>query len=378
MNDVNKNYCPDLFTGLFLEKETSETTRVAHCCVAKLSEPSSNVSLAHPHLEKSRNHFLETGELPESCNYCKSAEELGLPTSRTDRWRGSFDLSFPADVKLEKLDYNCDNVCNLKCIMCGSHYSSAWLEDEVKLGMRTDARIKHTKHNKLIETLDVSHLKIVYFNGGEPLMTRDHINVLNHIIKTHPNPSEVKVLYSSNGTIRFTEEIVDLWSKFKQVNLGLSIDAIGDCFEYVRFGADWVNVEQTLLSYQKTGLLNLKLKIQASVGLHNVLYLDDLFQWTQNNNYDINLQHDVRGTLSTLNFPKKHFNTLHDYVQGLHPNIKTQANKIIDPIRTQPLQSNRWLNWFNRVDAVRGNNWKKSLSRLYNLDPEYFEEFNIA
>ena len=371
----NNNYCSDLFTGLFLEKEDQNTTRIAHCCVAKLSEPLSTINMDHSHLEKSRQFYLKTGELPDECKYCKDSEKIGSPNQRTARW--PLLTEYPIKVQLEKLDYNCDNICNLKCIMCGGHYSSAWLEDELKLGWRNaqDTKIKKTKNNKLFENIDVSHVKQIYFNGGEPLMTRDHINVLNYILKNHHNPSNIKILYSTNATFRFTEEMINIWKNFYEVAFNISIDAIGECFEYTRYGANWLEVEQNLLSYQNSGLDNIVLRIGASIGIHNILYAGELIQWGLDNNYKVYMNQNVWGPLSTLNFPKQHFNTLYSYVTSLpESDVKWAIATLIDSIMKNNETSTSWIDRLNKLDAIRGNNWRKSLSRLYEIDPQYFDQ----
>jgi len=373
----NKNYCPDLFTGLFLEKVDKDTTKISHCCVAKLSEPLTNIGMDNPHLEKSRKYYLETGELPTECNYCVESEKIRGTSHRLSRWESLTE--YPIKVQLEKLDYNCDNVCNLKCIMCGGHYSSAWLEDEAKLGWggyRNDDYVyKKTKHNKLFENVDISHIKQIYFNGGEPLMSRDHLNIINYILKNHDNPSTIKILYSTNGTFKFTEEMLDLWKNFHEVAFNISIDAVGGCFEYTRYGANWNEVEKNLLSYQKSELDNIVLRIGASLGLHNVLYLGELIQWGMDNNYRVFVNQNVWGEFSTLNFPKKHFDILHSYIKSLPEcDAKWASLKIIDSIPENNNQSIIWIDMLTKMDSIRGNNWRKSLSRLYELDPTFFDQ----
>ena len=210
-------------------------------------------------------------------------------------------------------------------------------------------------------------------------MSRDHIRVLTRIINNHPDASKVRVLYSINGTFEFTEEMLIIWKNFYEVSFSISIDAIGECFEYTRYGAKWAGVEQTLLRYQRSGLPNVKLRIGASVGTHNILYFGDLIKWSMDNNYDLTMQQNVSGELTTLNFPKHCVNQLADYVHSIPDcDAKLALLNLIQAVPNFPENSRQWVRKLNKLDAIRGNSWKKSLSRLYNLDPEYFEEFNIV
>jgi len=373
-----ENYCPDLFTGLFVKKGDELTTQVSHCCVSELSLPRWEISLNDPHLEKSRNYFLKTGELPDGCSHCKNVEKIGLMSLRTSRLVQMTE--YPINVVLEKLDYNCDNICNLKCILCNSDYSSSWIEDDIKLEKLGIVRFgpkrySNTKHNNSINNLDLSNLKQIYFNGGEPLMSKDHINVLNCIIKSK-NPLDVNVRYSSNGNFPFTQEILDLWSRFKSIDFQISLDAIGDCYEYTRFPANWSTVEENLLSYQHSNLTNLKLSISATLGLYNILYFNDLYKWGLTNNYEVNATGFTHGHLSMKNFPISYKQILLDYEKTIPerhigvPN-KDQIRSVIDSIDAN--QDFEWIKFLNNLDLIRGTSWKKSLNKLYEIDPIFFD-----
>ena len=151
-----KNYCPDLFSGMFIEKIDENKIHLAHCCVSKKSSPTDVIDINHPDLQKSRQFLLDTGELPDDCNYCKNAEKNGGTSSRLVRYNQLLEKNvFPIEIQLKKLDYNCDNICNLKCIICSSFASSAWIEDEIKLGLPVKTTVRPTKHNQLIFDIDL-------------------------------------------------------------------------------------------------------------------------------------------------------------------------------------------------------------------------------
>jgi len=368
-----KNYCPDLFSGMFIEKIDENKIYLAHCCVSKKSAATDTIDMNHQDLQKSRQYFLDTGELPDDCSYCKNAEK----DSRSSRRLGRYNLfakdnKFPIKIQLTKLDYNCDNICNLKCIICTGGYSSAWLEDEVKLGLRQTSNIKKTKSNDVFKNLDVSNLETVYFNGGEPLMTKDHINVINYIIE-HGNPANVEILYSSNGTFFPSPAIIELWSKFRKVKINFSIDAVGSAFSYVRYPANWESVEQNLLNYKKLELSNFESSILASVGVHNILYYDELYKWCVDNNYDISVQNVVGRTgLSVLNFPLEHKEYLLNYLNALpESNSKNYLLSVANSITSPSLT---WIDYLNKLDAIRNVNWHIELNKLYSLNPATFQD----
>jgi len=361
---IMKNYCPDLFTGMYVEKIDGSNVRLSHCCAAKNSAPTDSIDINHPDLQKSRQFFLDTGELPDSCAHCSSNEKHTGTSSRMIRY---VDLvkknSFSTDVYLKKLDYNCDNICNLKCIMCDGDFSSAWREDEVKLGRRLSAIMKKTKHNNLLQNSDISKLEKVYFNGGEPMMSRDHINVLTHIIQ-NGNPAATLLTYSTNGTCVITEEVSELWSKFASVKLLVSIDCVGTAFEYVRYPAKWELVEKNLLDFKQSESNKFRVAINASIGVHNILYYDELHNWCTEHNYE-HMTLPVLGQLSALNFPLEHKDHLLDYLNKLPKSDSKDSLILLANSISSPSLS--WINFLNRLDGIRNNSWKIELQKLHDL-----------
>ena len=368
-----KNYCPDLFTGMFIEKLDEDNIYLAHCCVSKKSSPAKIIDMNHLDLQQSRKFFLDTGELPDDCMYCKNSEKDSGTSRRVERYNSfAKNNEFPIKIQLEKLDYNCDNICNLKCITCTGGYSSAWLEDEVKLGLRQTSNIKRTNTNNLFENLDISQLNSVYFSGGEPLMTKDHINVLNGIVENGV-PDNISISYSSNGTFFPTQEIIELWKKFKKVQINFSIDAVGAVFEYIRYPANWKSVEQNLLEYKKLEIPNFEVGILATIGVHNILYYDELYNWCINNNYNISVHNVVGQTgLSTLNFPLEHKKYLLNYLNNLPESGSKNYLLLLADSITSPMFA--WVDYLNNIDSIRNNDWKIELKKLYELDPLKFQD----
>jgi organic radical activating enzyme len=358
-----KNYCPDLYQNLFVQKVNENQVQLGHCCVSKLSKPTDQIDFNHEFLKQNREHYLQTQELPLACEHCQRAESIGLTSRRTNHLKADWH---PVEFKMRNLDYNCDNICNLKCIMCSSYYSSAWIEDEILLGKTVELRVKPTKHNNLLYQLDATSIHNLYFNGGEPLMTRDHINVLNHIIKNGA-ASQVAVNYSSNGTFGMTQELWDIWSQFRKVNLGFSIDAAYDVYEYVRYPANWESVSKNLIEYRSRASDTFTQSIQVTIGLHNVLYFDQLYDWAQQHGYRVVLQGDTLGTnqLSLLNFPVEHKSLLLDYLHNLPD---SEAKDTLIKMSQHIVGGNsRWISWLDQLDAIRGTNWRTTLSRVANL-----------
>lgn len=366
-------YCPDIFQNLYIEKRNENEVNLAFCCLARISPNVTEVKQDSDWLSEQREHLLTTGNLPESCIFCSEAEKRNVKSQRMLYFDNApKNLVLDTKLSLKKLQYNCDNVCNLKCIICSSKFSSSWIEDEEKLRKNgyefgvnkyTDLnkKLKPTKHNTLVYDLDVSQLETIYFNGGEPLMSNDQIKFLSYVID-NTNPKKISIQINTNATWPLRDKYTKLWEKFSKVSIMCSIDGIGERFEYIRYPGNWQKVEENLLSYKQSGF---DYTINPAIGIHNVLYTHELYDWALTNGYDVKPPLMVLGQLSLTNFPIKHKDYLLEYANNLIEfDGKTTLLSEIQSISNPDL---RWIEYLNQLDIIRGNSWKTSLSDLYHL-----------
>ena len=120
-------YCSASFVHLQFFNEDS----LQPCCgwnskAGKISESSMD-PFNDPLMEDLRQHMIDNIPHP-GCSTCNSYLEKDIPYLRN-----FFNNNYPKtyDKKLQYLEFNLGNVCNLKCRMCGSASSSRWRSDEM-------------------------------------------------------------------------------------------------------------------------------------------------------------------------------------------------------------------------------------------------------
>jgi radical SAM protein with 4Fe4S-binding SPASM domain len=161
------------------------------------------------------------------------------------------DGSLP-NMKLYYWDVRFSNVCNLKCRMCSTLYSSSWYEDEVKLNNSKPSykRIQFAGSNKddLWQQMQehLPYVEHIYFAGGEPMMMEEHNRVLRLLIKL--NNTKVHLTYATNLTeLKFKKDsVLELWKHFPTVGVSASLDDMGKRATVIRSGTDWTQVEQNI------------------------------------------------------------------------------------------------------------------------------------
>jgi pyruvate-formate lyase-activating enzyme len=271
---------------------------------------------------KSVRTTMLDGHIPTSCTKCFDEESKGVASKRiweTGTWvQDGIDIeeliSQTAEdgtvpEKLTYLDLRLGHTCNIKCVMCSPHDSSKWVADHKKIYPLFEAKeLKKQMHwdrakfnNFWHENPDfwkemyaqIPNLKQVYFAGGEPLMIKEHKQFLEEIIR-QGYADKILIRYNTNGLL-ITEDIIELWEKFKKVKIGFSIDAIGDKNYYIRYPSDWNTIVKNLQRLDNTPD-NIQVSIATAIQILNIKHLPDFAKWKIQQNFKkINFENVTAG-----------------------------------------------------------------------------------
>lgn len=238
-------------------------------------------------LAKIRQEFLQ-GQRPSGCARCWQDEDAGIKSKRQLDYEHVFNNQDPELNSIKVLSTTFGNTCNLACRTCKSFASSRWAAEEEKLSkVFPDIAIyKHQQFYKdagfiqkiLDRSQDVIHLE---FAGGEPFIagTEEHLAFLDSIM-LH-NPQDVTLHYVTNTTVFPDDRFWQRWEKFKKVDIQLSIDGIGEQFEYNRWPANWQQCLNNIDKYQEKNVGNIQLSISHCVSAFTVYYLPEFINWCQ-------------------------------------------------------------------------------------------------
>lgn len=311
------------------------TTKV--CCVARHNNVSHGVVdsiRAQPVRELFGSAFMQQvraqmlgGEWPATCGSCKGNEALGVPSFRqyhNEKYAQYFDRLQQNPPQLEprirSMDLRISNLCNFKCRMCGGNLSSRWSEDHDALhpGYRLAQGVQgiHDVSSFWTDFYDhiVPGLEEIHFAGGEPLITEQHYQILEHLQSV--GRCDVELYYDTNlsrlGLKRW--DLIALWKHFPNIRLSLSLDGTGALGEYIRHGLnyqEWLaNVERV-----RTQLPHIRLAMHFVVNSYNVLD----FQRHYEEIIALDIVEEGELSFTLLEWPA----CLN--VQGLHPQLKQLA-----------------------------------------------------
>lgn len=313
-----------------------------------VGDPNKALNVTRNSLDETRNHFvikeirasMIKGEEHPACELCWKEEANGLSSKRT------FINSAPVNGKVMDLeeivkntaedgtidpekfpltyyDLRFGNLCNLRCRYCGPTDSSLWYEDWHKMnsgeqvkdnapGQKTMwfyGNIKYKvekKDNKygVFNSNDfewyesplfwegfernLPHLDRLYFTGGEPTINKAHMRMLELIIE-RGIAGKVTLEYNSN-MFATPPKLYELWKEFKHVDIGCSIDGMGDMAFYLRPPSKWDVLEKNLDTLGFNPHKNVIGSLSTTISIFNIRQFPDICEWLRAKQYT-NLRH---------------------------------------------------------------------------------------
>jgi len=188
-------------------------------------------------------------KLPKGCSNCKIGPdsfkktmvkkfEKYLPNKSFYQNEGNFELRL-ADLRFR-------NTCNYACIYCGPELSSLW----ASINNNSYINIESETRTDLIEYIltNATTLNDVMLAGGEPLLIKENEIILQKLLEVNPN---VQIFVNTNLSQIKNNKIYDLLLKFKNVCWIVSVEDIGDRYNYIRWPGTWDNFYHNLLELKK-------------------------------------------------------------------------------------------------------------------------------
>lgn len=215
-----------------------------------------------------RQQFLN-GEWPSACWYCKKHEEEGVYNESMrlqllERYKDELDyddllVNVDTGNKYNKaldIDLRPGKLCNLKCRSCNTVWSDK-IEKEVLANPQIqgkewywDTITTSKEHMKLVNSIDwesddfdivssfdLSNVKWLKMSGGETLVDKRVIKMLNRVVESG-HAKNIRLHLLTNGTVP-PRKLFSILGAFEYVTINVSIDATHKLEEYLRTGTRW-------------------------------------------------------------------------------------------------------------------------------------------
>jgi uncharacterized Fe-S cluster-containing radical SAM superfamily protein len=250
-------FCPLPWIHQFIQADG-----IKMCCSSKTKLTLTPIEFANSEYIKTVKEQFKEGIIPNDCIGCKNKEQQGYTSTRNlalNDWNYTIN-SVPE--KIEYLDLRWSNLCNYSCRTCEPTFSS-----EIAREISSNPMLKKyyyvNNDIRITNNIDISDLlpsiKRINFTGGEPLLIKENIYVLEQLILL--DNTNCEILITTNGSV-INPNLLSLVKQFSNVHWTVSIDAVKTQAEYIRNGTNWEQLCRNLHDI---------LSLKHSVGINCVL-----------------------------------------------------------------------------------------------------------
>jgi MoaA/NifB/PqqE/SkfB family radical SAM enzyme len=325
-------------------------TKLSPCCVSQTkskSEYSDYKSWWHSQHMQDLRSDLANGVRNSNCNQCWQSEDLGKQSLRqgyNTLFKSYVDFAqIKASLKnknFQEINYpttweiDIGNSCNLKCIMCDPRLSDK-IQEEV-----LSNKLKFSQFPKLIQQSEgITHtnwvnsesgqnflsdikknLKWIKIQGGEALSVKGVRDLIENL-----DSQEVTLSLTTNGTV-LDQRLLTALSKFKRVEISISVEAIGQANDVIRYGSQWETIEKNINSLMSCQ--NVDLQLNHVLQNTSTIFLPNVIEFAEQQGLHLSvlpLYHPAYLSLSSI--PSRHLDNLINVVEQME--IKNVRNKPI-------------------------------------------------
>lgn len=260
---------------------------------------------------------LLNGESPDICKSCRYEDKFNKVSGRQRQLLKSgiqvdnFEKTLCSSPHWENFEYSSanqgftennpvdlqidlGNTCNSGCIMCSPTYSSKLASEFKNLHKISPdifpvyPEIKNwsddlTLIEKFIDELKHIPTKYIHFLGGETLYLKSFYNICNELI-SNDSAKTISMGTTTNCTV-YTPELEKIIKGFKNVHLGLSVEALNPINDYIRWPSEINDIKSNLEKFirlRETTGLHLSLRITPTI--FSIYHIDTLFEFMLENN----------------------------------------------------------------------------------------------
>jgi len=321
------NNCVWLTNGLYISPKDKEgkISNIKSCCRAKhdkisfhsleqdqyLQNLSISSELISEHVSKLSEQKYNYQKLKDSvCRICASEEKSQKRSMRIGS-NSLYGNKIKQPGKIQLLGIAFGNFCNFKCRYCVPKFSTSWNKDIPEMEKFKNQPVYNLfdyygystfKMNEFdtfnyekwvigqLEKQDLTDLLEVGVFGGEPFMMR-HWEQFIELLHEKSTLSNIKIEISTNASVIPNKRIVELLSRFKEVELRISVEAVDKLAEYVRTGLNWNTLQKNIKKWQEIAKehSNIWTRIHMANNVYNINKVLDFEEWL----LDMNLNHNV-------------------------------------------------------------------------------------
>ena len=236
----NKSLCPLPFAGAIVN-----TDGMVQCCSISKEElgnvnkkPLEEILTTSKKLKQIRRDMLDN-KFPYNCSDCYNKERHHTNTNFENISNRLYHIKALKDspfklykdehqFELQQMDLRWRNTCNFACVYCDANFSSLWAQFE---GTRDKMTNKAMDETFEFVKKNIKNLKTIYMAGGEPLLIKENIKIIDLILEEQP---DLLLRINTNLSI-LNKKLYDKVKQLKNVHWIVSAESTNERFNYIRW-----------------------------------------------------------------------------------------------------------------------------------------------
>jgi len=241
---------------------------------------------------------IKSNQKLTQCVGCYKEESLGYESRRIrenfksviftqlafDRSYNQSPMSFETTANKMPVDWHVDlgNECNLACKMCTPRASSRISNIFTKWDIIDQSANQNWTQNPvawqnfLDSIMSVPDLNRLHFMGGEPLLNKKLIELLDFLLVNKRN--NLSISFVTNGTI-VNQLLIDKLTQFRSCDIEFSLESIHNNNHYIRQGVDTKIVIDNIQRVVKQQTQQLHVVLRSVPQLLSVNTYDQYLTW---------------------------------------------------------------------------------------------------
>jgi sulfatase maturation enzyme AslB (radical SAM superfamily) len=372
------------------------------CCVADWGNPvEENVvgkdlnEIFRGEAYRSIRQNMLAGKKEPRCYICYNQDAQGGGSDRQSqnkRFLREYGPQWVPDVNVQYPDWSDlrpGRMCNFGCRMCWGAVSTT-IDAENRAYPET-REISWDKPVDVDEWIDdptcfesikaqVEHIRVLKLAGGEPLFMQGVIKLLSWLVESGIS-ERLHLDITTNGS-RTQGKVLKLLENFAGVDIQFSMCGIGYTNDYIRYGADWDQLDRAYRAYTHND--NIRTHLLSTAQFYNIFDLANIIEyWHQHGNKECNLifnvvnfpedqQFDILPKADRLRVADQLESHMHKYLPkhlwdvSRVEHIVTRLRQDFDP-ETIHLQRQRMAKRTQLYDRIRGQDIRKVHPRIAEL-----------
>jgi MoaA/NifB/PqqE/SkfB family radical SAM enzyme len=274
------------------------------------------------------------------------------------------------------------NVCNMACVMCDASNSTMLATDWAKAGIISSVPVRQDWTNGpawdgfLTHLLNNPEIMCLHVMGGEPMYHKKFKELIHFLVDNNHTNFHFTVV--TNGSI-YDAELVEMLTKFKSVQIEISIESFDSSNDYIRWPSDTNNIRQNILKYLQHRTDTVDIVLRTVPQLLSLMHYDNVLSFALDNDVVIDsnilyrpdyfqpalLPVDIKNIIRQRIQPYAELDTEHDAVKNINIRnrgrlkqaIAANANLVLGLLNRSvdniPEKRQALVDYLQRMDRVR-------------------------